>query len=100
VRKRNRSDPSSNRPSGRSEGSHHRSASRRGEGNEEESVEELPARFDRDGRRIDGGGSRDGGGGGGEMVERLAHDFGDVVDGRKSWRELLGSFGELGGGRH
>jgi hypothetical protein len=95
VRKRNRSDPSSNRPSGHRSSSNHRS---RGGGNgDDESVEDLPDRFDRDGRRIDGDKDR-GAGGSGEMVERLAHDFGDVIDGRKSWKDLLGSFGELGGG--
>jgi len=96
VRKRNRSDPSSNRPSGHRSSSHHRSR----DGEEDDSIEELPPRFDRDGRRIDG--DRDiGGGGSGEMVERLAHDFGDIIDGRKSWKDLLSTFGELGGGgRH
>jgi hypothetical protein len=41
-------------------------------------------------------------GGGGkesEMVERVVRDFGDVVDGRKSWRDLLGGLvGDVGGG--
>lgn len=85
MRKRGHSDPGADRSGGRR---------RNGEDGEDESVEELPPRFDENGRRIDGGG----GAGGGEMVERLAHDFGDVIDGRKSWRELLSGFGELGGG--
>lgn len=28
------------------------------------------------------------------MVERIARDFTDVVDGRKSWKDLLNSFVE------
>ena len=38
--------------------------------------------------------------GGQEMVERLARDFGDVVDGRKTWRDLLRGFVEEAGGSH
>jgi len=74
----------------------------------------LPDRFDEDGRPLDRHGNRfrtrDGerglGGGGGlsallgegggdrgagqqEMIERVVSDFGDVVDGRKSWKDLL-----------
>jgi len=62
-------------------------------------VEVLPDRFDRDGRRIDGddrgiGGRWKGKGiagafGNKEMVEKLVGDLGDVVDGRKSWKDLL-----------
>lgn len=36
-----------------------------------------------------------------EMVEKLIGGFGEVVEGRKTWRELLGGLmegGELGGG--
>jgi len=58
----------------------------------------LPDRFDRDGRQID----RGKGGGEQEMVERLVHGFGDVIDGRQSWKALLKGFwdesGGLGGG--
>lgn len=61
----------------------------------------LPDRFDEDGRPIERsrgrGGVREkerGGGGQTEMVERIARDFGDVVDGRKSWRDLLGGLME------
>lgn len=33
-----------------------------------------------------------------EMVERVVRDFGDVVEGRKSWKDLLAGFiGEAGG---
>jgi hypothetical protein len=38
------------------------------------------------------------------MVEKIMHDFGDVVDGKKSWKDLLsglvegGGLGALGGG--
>lgn len=38
------------------------------------------------------------------MVEKIMHDFGDVVDGRKSWKDLIGglvqggALGGLGGG--
>lgn len=32
------------------------------------------------------------------MVERVVRDFGDVVDGRKSWKDLLGTLiGDVGG---
>lgn len=31
------------------------------------------------------------------MVEKLVHDFGDVVDGRKSWKDLLGGLMDGGG---
>jgi hypothetical protein len=63
-------------------------------------VEELPPRFDKDGRPIDGSRGFGGGGGGqSEMVERVVRDFGDVVDGRKSWKDLLGGImGDVGGG--
>jgi len=36
-------------------------------------------------------------GGGGDMVEKIMHDFTAVVDGRKSWKELLGGLMEGGG---
>lgn len=32
------------------------------------------------------------------MVERIARDFTDVVDGRKSWKDLLHTFVEQAGG--
>lgn len=88
-------------------------------------IEELPPRFDREGYPLDArnstsrnsrgmgmaptmsGGLGDilaglGGGGGArgngkqEMVERVVRDLGDVVEGRKSWRDMVG--GLLGAG--
>jgi hypothetical protein len=57
----------------------------------------LPDRFDEDGRPLDGSGHvypKEQ-----EMVERIVHDFGDVIEGRQSWRSLLrGFFEEAGGG--
>jgi hypothetical protein len=67
-------------------------------------VEELPPRFDKYGRPLDGTRGAGFGGGQGEMVEKIMHDFGDVVDGRKSWKDLIGglvqggALGNLGGG--
>ena len=59
-------------------------------------MEELPPRFDKSGRPLDG--SRGlGGAGQGDIVEKIMHDFGDVVDGRKSWKDLLGGLMEGGG---
>lgn len=52
----------------------------------------LPDRFDEDGRPLDRDGrafSRGGGGGQQEMVEKLTKDFGDVVSGKKSWKDML-----------
>lgn len=65
----------------------------------------LPDRFDEEGRLIErsrsgggrgrgrerGGSRSDGARGGGqtEMVERLVADFGDVIEGRKSWKDML-----------
>ena len=58
----------------------------------------LPDRFDKHGRLIERDDSRGGGGGQSEMIEKLTRDFGDVVDGRKSWRDLLGDvLGDTGG---
>lgn len=58
----------------------------------------LPDRFDRDGRPLDGSRGLFGSGGQKEMVERVVRDFGDVVDGRKSWKDLLGTLiGDVGG---
>lgn len=87
-RHRRNSDPSSDRP-GRS--SKHRTRTRDPSPNSSDEVEELPARFDPDGQPLGKGSSREGGGGTQheEMVERLAKDFTDVVDGRKSWKDLL-----------
>jgi hypothetical protein len=33
-----------------------------------------------------------------EMVERVVRDVGDVVEGRKSWKDLLAGFVEQAGG--
>lgn len=58
-------------------------------------MEELPPRFDKNGRPLNG--TRGGAGGQGEMVEKIMHDFGDVVDGKKSWKDLLSGLVEGGG---
>lgn len=55
----------------------------------------LPDRFDGEGRKIERGDGH-GGGGATDVVERLAAEFGDVVEGKKSWKALLKTVGELG----
>jgi hypothetical protein len=50
-------------------------------------------RSDRDRDRDGGGGARSS-----EMVERVVRDVGDVVEGRKSWKDLLAGFVEQAGG--
>ena len=40
----------------------------------------------------------EGGSGQKEMVEKLAGDFGDVMEGRKTWKDLLRGFVEEAGG--
>lgn len=109
-RRRRNSDPSSNRPTR----SRRRDAHTRSPSPSSSDIEELPPRFDRDGRPIDGSRSGGGGFGGGglgdilsglggsgdgegkqEMVEKVVRTFGDVVDGRTSWREMVGTL--LGG---
>ena len=96
-RRRRNSDPSSDRPNVPSK--HRRrnkNLSRSPSPASSNEVEELPPRFDKHGTPLDG--SRGAGGGGqGEMVEKLVHDFGDVVDGRKSWKDLLGGLMDGGG---
>lgn len=94
-RHRRNSDPSSDRPR---QASRHRRSHSRGSSPD---VEVLPDRFDRDGRPIE----RDADGGEQEMVEKLTRDFGDVVAGKKSFKDLLlgvvsdfGSTGSLEGG--
>jgi hypothetical protein len=106
-RRRRNSDPSSDRPN---QPSKHRrrnhNASRSPSPNSPDEVEVLPDRFDRDGRPLDRNGnpysnsrSRGEGGGGQEMVERITRDFGDVIEGRKSWKDMLRTFvEEVGGG--
>jgi len=97
-RRRRNSDPSSDRPNQPSkQRRRERHASRSPSPESSDEVEVLPDRFDRDGRPLDR--SRGAGGGQKEMVERIVHDFGDVVDGRKSWRDLLSGFmSEAAGG--
>jgi len=92
-RRRRNSDPSSNRPNQPSKHRRRqRNPSRSPSPTSSDETVVLPDRFDRDGRPLDR--SRGGGGGGGqaEMVERIVHDVGDVVEGRKSWRDLLAGF--------
>lgn len=97
--RRRNSDPSSDRPS---EYDRERRRKRKARtrspspASSSSDIEVLPDRFDRDGRPIDG--SRGGAGGETEMVERVVRDFGDVVDGRKSWKDLLADLvGNIGG---
>jgi len=103
-RRRRNLDPSSDRPN---QPSKHRRRHNNPYGSlssaSEDEVEVLPDRFDEDGRPLDRYGnsfsrsrsrSKGGGGVGGgdkqtEMVERLASDFGDVMQGRKTWKDLL-----------
>jgi len=96
-RRRRNSDPSSNRPHRH----HERNASRspsldRNSDSSGAETEVLPDRFDAQGRPLDRHGKRDreriaGGNGGGqqEMVEKLIGGFEEVVEGRKSWKDLL-----------
>lgn len=116
-RRRRNSDPSSDRPNVPSK--HRRrqqNASRSPSPDSGSDVEILPDRFDEDGQPLDKYGNRfrtrDGGregglngglggllgGGGGsgqqEMIERVVSDFGDVVDGKKTWKDLLRGFME------
>lgn len=91
---RRNSDPSSNRPSSsrrRRRSGRNRSSSPADSDSSE--VENLPDRFDRDGRPLNRDGNRES-----EMVERVVRDFGDVVDGRKSWKDLLGDLVQAGRG--
>lgn len=53
----------------------------------------------RRGRDRDDEDEEEGGGGGShEMVEKWAKDFGDVIEGKKSWKDLLRGFVEEAGG--
>lgn len=96
-RRRRNSDPSSDRP-------HHSSKYRRRSRSpspvSEDEVEVLPDRFDDDGRPLNGSRSRGVGAKGdgqSEMVEKLASDFGAVMEGKKSWKDMLaGLVGEGG----
>jgi len=93
-RRRRNSDPSSDRPHTPS-----KQRRRRHHDDEEEEVEVLPDRFDREGRYIGrdrslsrsaaGLGGGEGSGSQQEMVEKLVEGFGDVVEGRASWKDLL-----------
>lgn len=118
-RTRRNSDPSSDRPhtSSKHQRRRHRSRSPKASRSRDASpppnssdssdVEILPDRFDQDGRPLDrfgnrfagssssGGGLRDligdrgGGGRQSEMVEKIVRDVGDVVEGKKTWKDLL-----------
>jgi hypothetical protein len=100
--RRRNSDPSSDRPNQPSKHRRRNKNASRSSSPASSDVEDLPPRFDRHGRPLDE--TRGGGGGQGEMVEKIMHDFGDVVDGRKTWKDLLvglmesGGLGALGGG--
>ena len=107
--RRRNSDPSSDRPhaSVKSRRHHSRDSSPALHSDESE-VEILPDRFDKDGRPLDRYGnlfprSVDGRGGSkeSEMVEKIVRHVGDIVDGKKSWKDLLRGLGDdsAGGGK-
>lgn len=103
-RRRRTSDPSSdrifNQPS-KHRRRHHRASASQSPRNssEEDEVELLPDRFDEQGRPLDRHGDifstfkslrgLSGGGKQSEMVEKIVRDVGDVVEGRKTWRDML-----------
>lgn len=113
-RRRPNSDPSSNRPYHSSpehsrRRRHHKTSLSRDSSpipnSDDSDIEDLPRRFDDEGRPLDGYRNRSGISGGGgkesEMVEKIVRDVGDVVDGRKTWKDLLKSVvsdASLGGG--
>jgi hypothetical protein len=97
-RTRRNSDPSSDRPNKpQRHRRRHRNPSRSPSPTCSDEVEVLPDRFDKDGRPLDANGHaipKET-----EMVERIVHDFEDVIEGRQTWRSLLrGFFEEAGGG--
>jgi len=92
------SDPSSDRPNiPRRHRRRHRNPSRSPSPTSSDEVELLPDRFDKDGRLLDANGHakpKET-----EIVERIVHDFENVIEGKQSWRSLLrGFFEEAGGG--
>lgn len=95
-RTRRNSDPSSDRPiESRRHRRRHRNPSRSPSPTASDEVEVLPDRFDKDGRPLDSNGHvqpKEI-----EMVERIVHDFEDVIEGKQSWRSLLRGFFEEGG---
>ena len=103
-RERRNSDPSSDRPNQPSKHRRRsRNASRSPSPASDNEVEILPDRFDADGRPLDRYGNRfaqgrglnlggAGGKGNSEMVERIVREVGDVVDGKKTWKDLLRGF--------
>jgi hypothetical protein len=63
-------------------------------------TELLPDRFDDQGRPLgrSRGGGLGSGGGQNEMVERLVQDFTGVLDGKKTWKDMLKGFAAAAGG--
>lgn len=103
-RSRRSSDPSSNRPHTPSKHRRrHRNASRSPSlDRNSDDIEVLPDRFDREGKPLnDHGFGGLGGGSEHEMIERLVTGFGEVIEGRSSWKDLLsGVLEESGGSRN
>jgi hypothetical protein len=92
-RRRRNSDPSSDRPN---QPSKHRRRYNNPSRSPSPEVEMLPDRFDEEGRPLDREGNEFSrtrgsvrGGGQQEMVEKLTRDFGDVVSGKKTWKDML-----------
>lgn len=96
-RRRRNSDPSSDRPSRPHKHRRRRGASsdESASGSENSDIEVLPDRFDDDGRPIERDRDRERSnlakefGGGNEMVEKVVRGVGEVVEGRKTWGQLL-----------
>ncbi|KAG9238435.1 hypothetical protein BJ875DRAFT_48530 [Amylocarpus encephaloides] len=102
-RRRRNSDPLDNRPTNPTRRRHRpRNPTRSPSPDSSDATEVLPDRFDDNGRPLDRERGFGGGGGAqGDMVEKLAHDFLDVMDGRKGWKDILGEFvkgAQRGGG--
>jgi len=85
-RRRRNSDPSSNRPNSPTLHRRRRKNASRSPSPSSSEVEVLPDRFDKNGRpirrQIEQGPPS-------EMAERIAMSFEDVVEGKKTWKDLL-----------
>jgi hypothetical protein len=93
-RRRRNSDPGSSDPLTDSIRDRRQHAARTASPIASDDTESLPDRFDSHNRRIDHNGDGGASGGPNEMVERLVSDFTGVLDGRKSWKDMLRGLAE------